>query len=241
MQWVRVEPYLEDDFLERVRRAYRRAIAHGGAKGPVWSKIDALRADIHAALISDDVGALRGIFSNPSASDLFYGFDVHCRSVGGCHDAATLFDAILADGRTRSAVRLVQRVERAGIEIKNAAVVELGPGMGRGAYAAYRAGLTDYTTIDLPLGLVAQACFIGKLLGPDAIWFAGEAALNVRDRIRLHCPGELPERRFGVALNVDSLTEMSGREAFDYAHWLGIHATTLISINHTSNFFPPLN
>ena len=53
-------------------------------------------------------------------------------------------------------------------------VIEIGPGMGRTAYYAYRAGLTDYTTVDLPMGMVAQACFLGAALGPEKIWMPGD-------------------------------------------------------------------
>ena len=44
----------------------------------------------------------------------------------------------------------------------NPAILEIGPGLGRTAYYCYQAGLTDLTTIDLPLGVVAQAFFLSQ-------------------------------------------------------------------------------
>ena len=80
-------------------------------------------------------------------------------------------------------------------------IVEIGPGMGRTAYYAYRAGLTDYTTIDLPLGVVAQACFLGAVLGADKIWMEGDDEGSTDGRIKLL--STKPKRQFDIALNVE--------------------------------------
>lgn len=69
-------------------------------------------------------------------------------------------------------------------------VLEIGPGMGRTAYYAVKAGIGNYTTIDLPLGVVAQACFLGATLGPDALWMLGEDE-PLANRVRLLPNSEL--------------------------------------------------
>ena len=39
-------------------------------------------------------------------------------------------------------------------------VLEIGPGVGRTAFYARCAGLTNYTTVDTPLGIIAQSCWL---------------------------------------------------------------------------------
>jgi hypothetical protein len=58
--------------------------------------------------------------------------------------------------------------------IEQCSVLEIGPGMGRTAYYAIKAGIEQYVTIDLPMGVVAEACFLGATLGPDALWMLGD-------------------------------------------------------------------
>lgn len=113
-------------------------------------------------------------------------------------------------------------------------IVEIGPGMGRTAYYAYRGGLTDYTTVDLPLGVVAQACFLGAVLGPGKIWMEGDEG-STDGRIKLF--STKPKRQFDIALNVDSLTEMPPSVAADYAGWISRRARMFLSINHELNLF----
>lgn len=115
-------------------------------------------------------------------------------------------------------------------------VVEIGPGMGRTAYYGYRAGL-DYTTIDLPIGMVGQACFLGAALGPDKIWMEGDDLALAAGRIKLLPANRLPPQSFDVAVNVDSLTEMRWQVALDYAKWISGHAHIFLSINHRKNYF----
>jgi hypothetical protein len=114
-------------------------------------------------------------------------------------------------------------------------VVEIGPGMGRTAFYLYGAGITDYSTIDLPLGVVAQACFLGAVLGPDKIWLPGDDDSCATGRINLLFAR--PSRNFDLTLNVDSLTEMRWDVALDYALWISQHTRLFLSINHRRNYF----
>jgi hypothetical protein len=116
-------------------------------------------------------------------------------------------------------------------------VIEIGPGMGRTAYYVYRAGLTDYTTVDLPMGIVAQACFLGAALGPEKLWMLGDDEALAAGRIKLLSAGHRPDRVYGVALNTDSMTEMPLRAALDYMNWIRQHSRLFLSINHNVNLF----
>lgn len=109
--------------------------------------------------------------------------------------------------------------------------------MGYAVFFAFRAGITDYTTIDLPLGMVAQACFLSRTLGPNPLWFDGEEPRSSVGKIKIFSAARLPASVYGVALNVDSMTEMPSRVAFDYATWLAAHARFFLSVNHLSNAF----
>ncbi len=63
----------------------------------------------------------------------------------------------------------------------DARVVEIGGGLGRTAFYAWQFGLHNYTLIDLPMTNVAQAYFLGRVLGPDAISLFGENRPGIRD------------------------------------------------------------
>lgn len=235
MQSATVEAHLSDAFLDRVRAIYRRAIAATKPTRGQWAAHDQRRADVHIALLADDNDALRSIFADPTTTDLYYGVDRLCRSQVRLNNASEFISEALnaADPRAHCAAYQINRLRQ--IDSTARTVVEIGPGMGRAAYHGYLAGL-DYTTIDLPLGIVAQACFLGRALGPDALWFAGEENdLPSDGRIKLLY--STPDRRFDGALNVDSITEMPPTVAFDYFRWAADHVGCLLSINHGKNLF----
>lgn len=121
--------------------------------------------------------------------------------------------------------------------INGSRVVEIGPGLGRTAYYAYRFGITDYTTVDLPLGTIAQACFLCRALSEDAIALPGEKARP--GQIRLETPAwfSATDETFDIALNVDSMTEMAADVASAYTDRIIGSARVFISINHEINHF----
>jgi hypothetical protein len=224
--------HLSDTFLDRVRAAYGRAIAATARPRGQWAVHEERRRDVHAALLAADNTTLRAIFNDPTTTDLYHGADNLCRSYTRLSDPSEFIGEALRDERARCAAYQVKRLQ----ELNPAArlIVEIGPGMGRAAYYGYLAGM-DYTTIDLPLGIVAQACFLGRALGPDALWFAGEDDLSSDGRIKLLYSA--PNRRFDLALNVDSITEMPAAVAFYYFRWVAAHTSCLLSINHERNLF----
>jgi hypothetical protein len=228
---------LDDSFLDRVRRSYALALKENArARGRVWRVIDARRQDVHAALVADSLTRLREIFRDPISTDLYYGTDNLCRSL--CPDrSADFLSLALTSSRAMFGQYQAKRLCDALATLNGKSVVEIGPGVGHTVYYAYLSGITDYTTIDLPLGMVAQACFLGAALGPDKIWLDGEDAAQTEGRIKLFCSHLKLHRKFDVSLNADSMTEMSLSAALDYAKWLNRHARAFISVNHEMNLF----
>jgi hypothetical protein len=140
------------------------------------------------------------------------------------------------------AIQAVYQAHRLVTELRGSPgsrILEIGPGAGRTASYARQAGLADYATVDLPLGVVAQAWFLGATLGPQAIWMIGDDPKDVPGRIRL-LPSTRPlpdEECFDLALNVDSLTEMDHGSAVRYLEYVAGHARIFLSINHEANAF----
>ena len=121
--------------------------------------------------------------------------------------------------------------------VGNARIVEIGGGLGRTAVYARTFGLTDYTIIDIPLSTISQAAFLGAALGPDAVWFDGEAPRP--GAVRLVPPdwiGRTTES-FGITLNANSITEMTEVQACEYVAFAARNSLVMISINHEANPF----
>jgi hypothetical protein len=237
MQSFAVEPYLSDPFLDRVRAAYRRALEAGSrAQGRIWRKIDTRRRDVHEALLADGNAALRSVFADPVATDLYFGMDNLCRSIIGSSNGQRFLELAFQSVRAARAQYQTERALAALALINGKSVVEIGPGMGHGAFYAFRAGVTDYATIDLPLGMVAQARFLGEALGPDRIWLDGEPD-GIASRINLYCSPDVPQKKFDVALNVDSMTELSLSAALNYISWINQRSRLFLSMNHEGNPF----
>jgi hypothetical protein len=135
------------------------------------------------------------------------------------------------------AIQSLYQTWRAKKLLRQGSILEIGPGMGRGAFYAFRAGFTDYATVDIPLGVVRQACFLGAVLGPDLLWFDGEDPAHRDGRISVLGAGNLPDRCFDLAINVDSMTEMSRSSAATYLRWMNGYTKMFLSINHENNAF----
>jgi putative sugar O-methyltransferase len=112
-------------------------------------------------------------------------------------------------------------------------ILEIGAGMGRTAAYVREWALGQYTIVDLPMANVAQAVFLGAVVGEDAICLTGES----RPGIRLFTPQWLVNTRdrFDIVLNTDSLTEMPLETAVRYAQIAMDRAGKLLSINHEGN------
>lgn len=117
----------------------------------------------------------------------------------------------------------------------DARVVEIGAGLGRTAFFARQFGIQDYTIIDIPLTCVAQGYFLGRALGEDAVSLFGEG----RGGIRILPPAAFLDAadRYDLAVNVDSLTEMTRDTAQAYCQAIQARAGKFLSINHEYNAF----
>ena len=116
-------------------------------------------------------------------------------------------------------------------------VLEIGGGTGRAAYYARRAGILDYTIVDIPMTSVAQATWLGEVIGPQNIELLGEeqSANNIKlvDQQKLIKSG----KNFDLVVNVDSMTEMALQVATDYVDYIVSHSKTFLSMNHEVNHF----
>src|SRR5262245_17587585 len=86
--------------------------------------------------------------------------------------------------------------------------LEIGPGLGRTAYYARAFGIRNYTTVGLPMDVVCQAAFLGRVLAEDDFAFPHEVARH--GQIRMLTPAKLfsSDERFDIVINADSMTEM---------------------------------
>jgi hypothetical protein len=117
---------------------------------------------------------------------------------------------------------------------RNARIVEIGGGLGRTAYYAHQLGLCDYTIIDLPLTNVMQGYFLGRVLGDEQVSFSAKAGhICVLPLNEFFCNGD----HYDVAVNVDSLPEMSPAMAADYATEFARRIPVTLSINRENKSF----
>lgn len=115
-------------------------------------------------------------------------------------------------------------------------VLEIGAGMGRTAYYARCLGIINYTIVDLPLANVAQAAFLGRVLGSDSIWLPGDPDWQQAGRIRISPPRWLTDSEddFDIAVNADSIPEMDIHHAIGYFQEICRRAPLFLSINQES-------
>lgn len=147
----------------------------------------------------------------------------------------------LATSRGVASYRAVQAIFQAWriVELVDthpgARVLEIGAGLGRTAYYATQFGVSNYTIIDIPLSNVAQATFLGRALGTDAISLFGEDGSGVRI---LPPPVFLEgDDSYDLVVNVDSLTELAPDVARSYAEAIKTRAALFLSINHEHEAF----
>ena len=139
----------------------------------------------------------------------------------------------VASYRAVQALYQAYRVAELVRDRPNARVIEIGGGLGRTAFYAHQFGLRDYTLIDLPMTNVAQAYFLGRVLGADAICLCGEN----RPGIRIQPPAVFLDAadRYDLVVNVDALPEMAADTATAYCQAIKARADIFLSINHEYN------
>lgn len=143
----------------------------------------------------------------------------------------------VASHRALHAIYQAWRLWELGGQRSQARIMEIGAGLGRTAYYARKFGMRDYTIIDIPLSNVAQAHFLGSVLGSEAVALVGEPAVS--GAIRIIGPSFTSETRekFDIVLNVNSLVEMDRNVANSYFTFAAQHARYFLSINHEHHPF----
>lgn len=114
-------------------------------------------------------------------------------------------------------------------------VLEIGAGLGWGAYYAVQFGIEDYTIIDIPLSSAASALFLGTTLGEGALSLYDEEQTG---KVKILPPDAFPiSEKKDVVINVDSMTEMGIDIALDYWNKIKKITKVFISMNHEKNEF----
>jgi SAM-dependent methyltransferase len=116
-------------------------------------------------------------------------------------------------------------------------VIEIGAGLGRTAYYAYKLGVKDYTIIDLALVNVSQAHFLGSVLGDENIKVYGERETGLGVKILPTQSFYKLEGMYDLILNADSMTEMDKGVALQYWNTIRRKTNIFVSINHENNLF----
>jgi hypothetical protein len=117
-------------------------------------------------------------------------------------------------------------------------IVEIGAGLGRTAYFAWQLGLRDLTIIDIAMSGVAQAYFLGRVLGADAVWLYGEEP-GPRACIRILPPSAFLDTsdHYDLLINIDSWTEMPKETARQYLRSALARCAMIWSVNHEAARF----
>jgi SAM-dependent methyltransferase len=115
-------------------------------------------------------------------------------------------------------------------------VLEIGGGLGRTAYYARQFGIRDYTLVDIPMTAVAQANFLGRVLGENNLQLYGEPEPG---GVRILPPTMFLDQEdcYDIVLNVDSLTEMALETARAYCKAIDKRTGVFLSINHEEGRF----
>ena len=116
----------------------------------------------------------------------------------------------------------------------DAKVLEIGPGLGRSAYYCVKAGIKNYTVIDIPFSNVSQAFFLGLTLGEDQVALRGEDRVAP---VRILTPNDFVggNEHYDLIVNFDSLTEIDEATQRSYMNEIIARADVFLSVNHEFN------
>lgn len=122
-------------------------------------------------------------------------------------------------------------------EQRSARLLEIGAGLGRGAFYASKLGVAQYDIVDLPLTMLSQGYFLMSTLGADKVRLGGEPYLTTPGCVNLLLPPEFlnDEQRYDLAINVDSFPEIDQRIAQQYWNKIESCSNRFLSINHEFN------
>ncbi len=114
------------------------------------------------------------------------GIDVAIRPVQAGFTGLAIGDRLL-DDRMLHGAYYANRSRQLVAERSRPRVLEIGAGLGYAAYYAYQLGVRDYTIADLPLTNVAQAYFLGRMLGSDRVVLFGRRCSSERISRSISC------------------------------------------------------
>ncbi|MGO9389446.1 hypothetical protein [Rhodoblastus sp.] len=115
--------------------------------------------------------------------------------------------------------------------IANPRILEIGAGLGRTAFYSSQFGIKDYSIIDIPMTLAAQAYFLGRTLGDNRITLCGEAGDAL---VKLMPPKYFldSDEKYDLVVNVDSLPEIGEEFGMRYIKEIAHRSPRFLSINH---------
>ena len=156
-------------------------------------------------------------------------------------DYENRYDIISSRGkishRNMFALYYVYNISKNVPDVKNASILEIGAGLGRTAYWAYKFGFKRYTIIDIINTGILQAHYNFCALGPDNVVLPGEHDVGQFLKIINNNEYDTLHEKFDIIANFDGLTEYgieTAQKYFDRFHNL---SEKFISINHTYNSY----
>jgi len=113
----------------------------------------------------------------------------------------------------------------------NAKVLEIGAGLARSAYYCVRAGIKDYTIIDVPFSNTSQAFYLGKILGENQITLKGEKRAAP---IKILTPSDFigGDEHYDLIVNFDSMIEIDAETQRSYMAEIIARTDIFLSVNH---------
>ncbi|MFP5238739.1 MAG: putative sugar O-methyltransferase [Acidobacteriota bacterium] len=138
--------------------------------------------------------------------------------------------------RAAQALYHVWRMKQVLAGAKATRILEIGAGLGRTAYYALKLGVEQYTIIDIPLTGVAQAYYLGRVLGERAVSLWGEQSY-APVRVLPPLAYQLLNEQFDLVVNIDSLPEMSEDTARGYIAGAARLTRRFLSINREFTSF----
>ena len=127
---------------------------------------------------------------------------------------------------------ITQNVEN----VKECSILEIGAGLGRTAYYAYKFGFKKYTIVDIISTGIMQFHYNYHLLGSENVSLFGEdqfntCFLNLMPADKFNVINE----RYDIICNFDGLTEYGFNTAINYINKSMQLTKKFLSINHTFN------
>lgn len=137
---------------------------------------------------------------------------------------------ILSEGAARAAYA-AYRVHQCVADLGPLRVAEIGSGLGRLAQYARQLGVRDYVSIETPVMRLAQAYYLARTIGSDAISLEGESLLPRAVRIVAPQTAFAMEERYGLVVAFGSIGALPPTVARRYMEWASTRTGRLLSFD----------